>query len=126
LLEILQSCMKNKAIPPDMNKTRLRPIPKPNAGLSDLSLTRPIALMEIALKLFEKILFSRIMRVLTDNKMLREEQYGSLPNRTVADPIRALAETIEDASVSNKELHVFSADLRRAFDSIAFWSQAMS
>ena len=126
LLEILQTCMTNKAIPPEMNRTRLRPIPKTEAGLSDLSLTRPIALMEVALKLFEKILFTRIMRVITTNSMLREEQYGSLPNRTVADPIRALAETIEDAAVSGKELHVFSADLTRAFDSIEYWSQAMS
>ena len=38
LLEILQSCMKNKAVPAGMNKTRLRPIPKTGAGLGDLSI----------------------------------------------------------------------------------------
>jgi len=30
--------------------------------------------------------------VLRTNRMLRDDQYGSLPGRTVADPIRALAE----------------------------------
>ena len=126
LLTMLRRCMADGTVPPEMNRTKLRPIPKTDKGLSDLSKTRPIALMEVTLKLYEKILFKRIGMVLRTNRMLRDDQYGSLPGRTVADPIRALAECVEDAMVTGKELHVFSADLSRAFDSIEYWSQAMS
>ena len=126
LLTMLRRCMADGTVPPEMNRTKLRPIQKTDKGLSDLSKTRPIALMEVTLKLYEKILFKSIGMVLRTNRMLRDDQYGSLPGRTVADPIRALAECVEDAMVTGKELHVFSADLSRAFDSIEYWSQAMS
>ena len=61
-----------------------------------------------------------------DNTMLREEQYGGLRGRQMQDPIRILAELIEDANITGKELHIFSADLSNAFDTLEYWSQAMS
>jgi hypothetical protein len=70
--------------------------------------------------------FNRIDKVEMDNSMLREEQYGELRGRQMQDPIRILAELIEDANVSGKELHIFSADLSKAFDTLEYWSQAMS
>ena len=42
------------------------------------------------------------------------------------DPIRILAELIEDANVSGKESHIFSTDLSKACDTLEYWSQAMS
>ena len=61
-----------------------------------------------------------------DNNMLRNEQYGGINGRQMQDPIRILAELIEDANVTKKELHIFSADLSKAFDTLEYWSQAMS
>ena len=53
--------------------------------------------------------------------------YTGCPNgRQIQDPIRILAELIEDANVTKKELHIFSADLSKAFDTLEYWSQAMS
>jgi ribonuclease HI len=113
-------------IPATWNMSLLRPLPKTDAGLSDLAKTRPIALMETILKLMERILFTRITTVTEKHKMLREEQYGGLPNRMIQDPIRILAELLEDAHTKGTELHVFSADLSKAFDTLEYWSQAMS
>jgi hypothetical protein len=82
--------------------------------------------MEVILKLLERVAFSRINSVIDDNNMLRSEQYGGINGRQIQDPIRILAELIEDANVTKKELHVFSADLSKAFDTLEYWSQAMS
>ena len=124
--KVLQKCMDTREIPTEMNRTKLRPLPKTEAGMADLSKTRPIALMEVMLKVYERIIFGRIIKVINKYKMLRSEQYGSLPGRSVGDPIRCLAEAVEDAVVTGKELHVFSADLAKAFDTIEYWSQSMS
>ena len=113
-------------VPESWNKTLLRPLPKTEAGLYDISKTRPIALMEVILKLLERVVFSRINSVIDDNDMLRGEQYGGINGRQIQDPIRILAELIEDANVTKKELHIFSADLSKAFDTLEYWSQAMS
>ena len=118
--------IKGGKVPPSWNETILRPLPKTEAGLYDISKTRPIALMEVALKLMERVIFSRINKVVDDNNMLREEQYGGINARQMQDPIRILAELVEDANITKKELHIFSADLSKAFDTLEYWSQAMS
>jgi hypothetical protein len=82
--------------------------------------------MEVILKLLERVIFTRINKVIDDNNMLRSEQYGGINGRQMQDPIRILAELIEDANVTKKELHIFSADLSKAFDTLEYWSQAMS
>ena len=113
-------------MPATWNKTVLRPLPKAAAGLYDISKTRPIALMEVILKLLERVIFSRINKVIDDNNMLRSKQYEGTRGRQMQDPIRILAELIEDADATKKELHVFSPDLSKAFDTLEYWSHAMS
>ena len=89
-------------MPESWNMTLLRPLPKTEAGLYDISKTRPIALMEVILKLLERVVFSRINAVIDNNSMLRSEQYGGINGRQIQDPIRILAELIEDANVSRR------------------------
>ena len=126
IADAMNKVMRGEQVPKSWNRSLLRPLPKTEAGLYDMNKVRPIALMEIMLKLLERVLFTRIEKVVMDNSMLREEQYGGLRGRQMQDPIRILAELIEDANVSGKELHIFSADLSKAFDTLEYWSQAMS
>ena len=125
IVDIVNEVMTTGKVESEINKSLLRPLPKTDQGLADLSKTRPIALMEALLKLTERIVFSRVMGVIVDHKMLRPEQHGGHPDRAGRAPIRALTEVIEDAIVSGNELHVFSADISKAFDSLEYWSQAM-
>ena len=67
-----------------------------------------------------------INAMIDNNSMLRSEQYRGINGRQIQDPIGILAELIEDANVTKKGLHVFSADLSNAFDTLEYWSQAMS
>ena len=115
-----------RQVPATWNTTVLRPLPKSEAGLYDISKTRPIALMEVILKLLERVIFSRINKDIDDNTVLLSEQYGGINSRLMQDPIRILVELIEDVNVTKKELHIFSADLSKGFDTLEYWSQAMS
>ena len=125
LVRIINNMIESGTVEPEMNRALLRPLAKTDQGLADLAKTRPIALMEAILKLTERVIFSRVMIVIKEHDMLRCEQHGSLENRSVRAPIRALAELIEDALMSGKELHILSADISKAFDSIEYWSQAL-
>jgi hypothetical protein len=117
IVDELRRCLKNRGLPK---------VPKTDAGLADLALTRPIALMEVIGKLFEKNLFDRIRQVLVQNAMLDDSQHGGMPLRSTAPPMHNLAEVIQDAQLSGQELHVLSADLTKAFDTLEHWSQVMS
>ena len=125
IAEIVNQSLEGKEIDPEMNKTLLRPLAKTDQGLADLGKMRPIALMEAIMKILERVIFTRIMTVIKEHDMLRAEQHGSLAGKSVQSPIRALTELIEDAITSGKELHIWSADISKAFDSLEYWSQAM-
>ena len=122
----MQQYMDERGLPRVLNRSLLRPLPKTDAGLADLALTRPIALMEVLGKLFEKILFDRILKVILEHEMLDNSQHGGMPGRSTAAPMHNLAEVMQDAQISGKELHVLSADLTKAFDTLEHWSQVMS
>ena len=104
----------------------IRALPKTDQGLTEMCMTRPIALMESLGKLFERILFNRIVKVLAENDMIDLSQHGGMSKRGTMEPIRILAEVMEDAQASGQEFHLFSADLSKAFDTLEYWSQAMS
>ena len=125
LVNIVNDSISGKPIKQEMNRALLRPLAKTDQGLADLGKTRPISLMEALLKLTERVIFTRVMKVLKEHNMLRCEQHGSLQSRSAKAPIRALAESIEDALMTGKELHILSADISKAFDSIEYWSQAI-
>ena len=126
IANIMDQILQGRHVPSSWNQTLLKPIPKTEEGVYDITKTRPIALMEIILKVYERIIFDRITKIIYDHNMLRTEQYGGLQGRIIQDPIRILAELIDDANVTGRELHIFSADLTKAFDTLEYWSQAMS
>ena len=126
ILELMRQCLKDRALPKELNRSMIRALAKTEQGVADLNMTRPIALMEALGKLFERILFMRIVKVLSKHSMIDLSQHGGMAHRSSADPIRILAEVMEDAEQSGQEFHLFSADLSKAFDSLEFWSQAMS
>ncbi len=126
VVELMQDCLAKKQLPKGLNRSMIRALAKTDQGPTDLNMTRPIALMEAMGKLFERIIFMRIVRVLGEHEMIDLSQHGGMTKRSTAEPIRVLAELMEDAEESGQEFHLFSADLSKAFDSLEFWSQAMS
>jgi ribonuclease HI len=126
IVTLMRQCLKERRLPKALNRSMLRALPKTEGGLADLNLTRPIALMEALGKLFERILFIRIVDVMADKEMIDLSQHGGMAKRSTADPLRTFAEVMEDAEDSGSEFHLFSADLSKAFDTLEYWSQAMS
>ena len=114
----MNKVMRGEQVPKSWNKSLLRPLPKTDAGLYDMNKVRPIALMEMMLKLLERAFFAKIEKVVIYNTTLREDQYEGLRGRQMQDPNRILAEVIEDANITGKELHIFSTDLSKAFDTL--------
>lgn len=118
--------MSKGMIPDCMNTALMKLLPKSENGLDDLTKVRPIALMETIVKIFERLLIGRIVRILVDQDVLETGQYGGLPGLGVQSPLRMLAEMIEDANCTNQEMYILITDLSKAFDTMEYWSQAMS
>ena len=126
LLGFYNECLEQGGIPDSLNRAILKLLPKSDKGLRDMNAVRPIALMENISKVFEQIIIGRILKVIVDNEVLDLAQYGALPKAGTAPPLRVLAEMMEDARVSGRELHWMVADLSKAFEAMEYWSQALS
>jgi hypothetical protein len=115
------------------------PIPKTESP-SSLDDTRPIALMEVALKILTKIISNRTLHAWVSNKRLESSQYAFLPGVSTADPLQ-IARCIfelsntrikqqilqsEDGEALSAAVHVAYIDIRRAYDSIEPWALALA
>jgi hypothetical protein len=64
-------------VPDEINTAILRLLPKTPNGLSDLNATRPIALMESILKVYEHIVIGRVASTLHSHDILDGAQFVS-------------------------------------------------
>ena len=95
--ELFDQCLREGHIPDEMNCALMTLLPKTSEGLSNLSKTRPIALMEILTKVYERIIMGRIVKVLEEHKMLNLAQYGGLAKMGTAAPLRVMTNVLEHA-----------------------------
>jgi len=126
LTTLFNSFLTDRRVPDNMNVALLRLLPKTDDGLADLDRTRPIALMETLGKLYERIIIKRVMQSIEQFNILDLGQFGALPEAGTAPPLRMLHEVLQDAKLSKSELHVIALDLKKAFDTCEYWSQALS
>ena len=82
--------------------------------------------MEALGKLYERIIIKRVMQSIVQFDILDLGQFGALPEAGTAPPLRILHEVLQDAKLSKSELHVIALDLKKAFDTCEYWSQALS
>ena len=78
--------------------------------------------METLAKIYERLWYNRIIKVMTDHDMLDPAQYGGIPGGGTSDPMQVLAGVLDDARLTKKQLHALSLDLCKAFDSVGYCS----
>lgn len=83
---------------------------------------RPITLTSILGKLFERIIYNRLMDFLEANNLLAAEQHGFRPRYSTIDAVFALEQKIQAAG---KNIPVFAAflDIKKAYDSV--WREGL-
>ena len=82
--------------------------------------------MESILKVYEHIVIGRVATTLHSHHILDGAQFGALPGGGTAAPLRTLRAITDDARQSKRTLYLFIADLTKAFDTLEYWSQALS
>lgn len=106
-----------------MKVTNITPIYKNSGDLNDPSIFRPISLLPVIAKIFEKCIYVRLYKYLERFNFISNKQFGFRKNKNTEDAIRLLLSKIsnkneETSSVSeasaSQKLVVF-LDLKKAF-----------
>ena len=84
---------------------------------------RPISLLPLFAKIFERILFSKMYNFLTTNNLITKNQSGFQPGDSVTNQLICLVDSIHHSLDINLEVRSVFLDMSKAFDKV--WHQGL-
>jgi hypothetical protein len=123
LVDIFNACLRSGFFPSAWKIGKIFPIAKPGKDSSSPDSYRPITLLPIIGKIFEKIILSRILEFVEDNQILRDQQFGFRARHSTTQQIIRIVETVSLRFNENKSTAMTLLDIEKAFDSV--WHEAL-
>uniref|UniRef100_A0A803K7H0 Reverse transcriptase domain-containing protein n=1 Tax=Xenopus tropicalis TaxID=8364 RepID=A0A803K7H0_XENTR len=118
LTTLFNDMMQGHSLPTDMLQANLSLLPKPNKDTTNIQNYRPISVLNVDIKLFSKILGSRLNKLMP--KLIHPDQSGFILGRQTTDAIRRLLNIIADTNTSKSPILVLMLDVYKAFDSVTW------
>ncbi len=118
LKNILNACLSAGYFPNCFKEAIIRFIPKKDKSPTNPVNYRPISLLEIPGKIFEKAIQSRLNQFLTVNNILKERQHGFRTYKGTHTAITTTYETIANALAEKKQVYMVLRDVAKAFDKV--------
>lgn len=118
LLVLYNKCWKRSEYPTKWNTGKIVCIPKKKEEYLNVSEFRPIQLLNIAARGFEKIILRRIQRINEKLRVIPDNQWGFKPGKTTLENLAILHEKAHEACVERSILGVVFLDLSKAYDRV--------
>jgi len=117
LTKLFNKCIQLETFSDNFKKAHVIPLPKVSSPKT-LSDFRPISLLSIFSKLFEKLIETKMMKFINKNKLLTPSQYGFRVNSSTELAITTFYDKLL-RNINNKKItcSIF-LDLKKAFDSV--------
>jgi len=106
------------AVPACWNKKSLYPKPKIQPDLATLHDLRPLNLLETPKKILIGIVVNRITKIWERKGILSDRQYRFRSERSYEGSTLQVINAQQEAEESETELHGFSWDIKRSYDSV--------
>ena len=117
LLLIFSKCLEVGSFPTSWKFANVQPVHKKNSR-QDKSNYRPISLLCICSKIFEKIVFDNIYKFLLDNSLLTPNQSGFRPGDSTINQLLAITTEIYNTFENRQETRAAFLDISKAFDKV--------
>ena len=114
---IFNRCLKDSCFPDAFKNTKVIPLHKGDSVLS-VSNYRPISLLPIFSKIFERLIYNQLIEFIEENKILDELQFGFQKNKSTEHVISAIINNITRASTKNFSSYCIFLDFAKAFDTV--------
>jgi Reverse transcriptase (RNA-dependent DNA polymerase)/Endonuclease-reverse transcriptase len=116
ITKIFNDCLSNVYFPETWKVARVIAIPKPGKDSRNPTNFRPISLLSSISKLFEKIIYSRLIDALGDK--LRLDQHGFRTQHSTIHQLTRLTEDITMGFNKKKSTSAIFLDAEKAFDTV--------
>ena len=117
LTKLYNKCLTLETFPDIWKKSVVKVIPK--ADKTDYTKTdsyRPISLLPVMGKIYEKLLINRVMDYFRKNNQLNDKQYGFSPQKSTEDALHSLTSFVRDSFRRKGFGLVISLDIKGAFN----------
>lgn len=119
LAHIFNSCLEQSVVPSEIKIARVTPVPK-SGDLRLLQNYRPISVLPVFAKVFEKLVYNRIYNFLNQNNIFNSNQFGFRKGFSTEMAIATTVETITNALDRGDNVIGVLLDLKKAFDTVNF------
>lgn len=93
-------------------------LPKPGKPTDDVASYRPISLLSVIAKIFEKLIRDRLKPIITERNIIPNHQFGFRDNHSTIDQVHRISEFIESAYEEKKTCAAVFLDVSQAFDKV--------
>ena len=116
---IFRNCLETESFPKEWKKANIIPVHK-KGDKQLITNYRPVSLLPICGKVFEKIIFNSLFVYLNNNNLLNSNQSGFRPGDSCVNQLISITHDIYKAFDANPSLEVKGVflDLSKAFDKV--------
>lgn len=93
-------------------------IPKPGKTVNEAKSYRPISLLPVLSKLFEKLFHTRLKKIIDERQMVPDHQFGFRNKHSTVDQVHRITEIIEDCLEKKEICSAVFLDVAQAFDKV--------
>ncbi len=114
---IFNISVREGCFPSAMKVAKILPIHKGDSVLS-VGNYRPISLLPIFSKIFERLIYNRLIDFISDNKILSELQFGFQKNKSTEQAVTSILSTLDEAKSKKNSSYCIFLDFAKAFDTV--------
>ena len=114
---IFNRCIHDGIFPQSMKSAKVIPVHKGNSKLIT-SNYRPISLLPIFSKIFERLIYDQFMNYIDKHNILSDLQFGFQKNKSTEHAISSILSNINKASHNNQSSYCIFLDFAKAFDTV--------
>ena len=119
---IFKKCIESGTFPLTWKFANVQPVHKKNSR-QDKTNYRPISLLPICSKIFEKIVFDSMYSFLINNNLISENQSGFRPGDSTINQLLAITTEIYNSFEKRDETRAVFLDMSKAFDKV--WHEGL-
>ena len=124
LLHLINAVFRLEYVPRQWKAAEVIMIPKAGKDFNDKKSYRPISLLPIVAKVFEKLLLKRIKPLIEERNLIPLHQFGFRTQHSTIDQVHRIIELIEDTLEEGKVCSGIFLDVAQAFDKV--WHRGLN
>jgi hypothetical protein len=118
LKHLINATFRLKHVSDSWNMAEVIMISKQGKPPIEVTSYRPISLLLIILRLFEKLLLKRLKPLIESKNLIHSHQFGFRDKHATNDQIHRITNIIERAYEENKNFSAIFLDIAQAFDKV--------